>query len=219
MGYLDGSTVTVDAILTKQGRRMLAQGQSLNVTHFTLSDQGVDYELWNTGHPSGSAYYGEAIENLPQMEALPQAEYFMRNRLVSLDRDTTKMPVISLSPKTYTFLANSTDRDVISIQTLNYSQEDSFMVIVPNSQLLIPASPASYQDISGTAHQYVSAQDIPYAKAVKVNTVNGTATVEFQQAPDDTAHDITLTIVSMNTGAFGSHTVSIPINTSQNPVL
>ena len=73
--------------------------------------------------------------------------------------------------------------------------------------------------ISGTAHQYVSAQDIPYAKAVMVNTVNGTATVEFQQAPDDTAHDITLTIVSMNTGAFGSHTVSIPINTSQNPVL
>ena len=37
MGYLDNSTVTVDAILTKQGRKLLAQDQPLNISYFTLS--------------------------------------------------------------------------------------------------------------------------------------------------------------------------------------
>ena len=96
MGYLDGSTITVDAVLTKQGRRLLAQGQSLGITSFALTDTGIDYNLWNTGHPSGSAFYGEAIENLPQLEALPQAEYFMRNKLVTLGRDTTAMPILDI---------------------------------------------------------------------------------------------------------------------------
>ena len=96
MGYLDNSTITVDAVLTKQGRRLLAQGQPLGISYFCLSDTGIDYNLWNVGHPSGSAYYGEAIENLPQVEALPQAEYFMRNRLVTLNRDTTAMPILDI---------------------------------------------------------------------------------------------------------------------------
>ena len=83
MGYLDGSTITVDAILTKNGRQILSQGGALNVSAFTLSDTGVDYTLWNVDHASGSAFYGEAIENLPQVEALPAAQYQLRNKLVT----------------------------------------------------------------------------------------------------------------------------------------
>jgi len=45
MGYLDGSTITVDAVLTKQGRKLLAQGQSLGIQGFCLSDTGIDYNL------------------------------------------------------------------------------------------------------------------------------------------------------------------------------
>ena len=33
MGYLDSTTVTVDAILTKQGRKLLAQGNALNIDY------------------------------------------------------------------------------------------------------------------------------------------------------------------------------------------
>jgi len=95
MGYLDKSAVTVDAILTKQGRKLLAQGQGLNITHFSLHDNGVDYTTWNPDHPSGSAYYGEAIEGTPQPEALPSAEYLYKNRLVSYERGTTRLPVIN----------------------------------------------------------------------------------------------------------------------------
>ena len=45
MGYLNGNTITVDAILTKHGRQKLAEGQALGITKFALSDDGVDYKL------------------------------------------------------------------------------------------------------------------------------------------------------------------------------
>ena len=56
MGYLDNSSITVDAVLTKKGREILKNGGNLNITSFTMSDTGVDYTLWNPDHPSGSAF-------------------------------------------------------------------------------------------------------------------------------------------------------------------
>ena len=94
MGYLDNSSVTVDAVLTKQGRRKLARSQPLNIKYFTLNDSGIDYTTWNPDHASGSAYYGEAIESLPNVEALPNAAYFMRNKLMTLNKDTVSLPLV-----------------------------------------------------------------------------------------------------------------------------
>ena len=46
MGYLDNSSITVDAILTKKGRELLAKGDgSFQITKFALSDDEVDYNL------------------------------------------------------------------------------------------------------------------------------------------------------------------------------
>jgi hypothetical protein len=39
MGFLDNSSITVDAILTKRGREILAAGGDLNITKFALSDE------------------------------------------------------------------------------------------------------------------------------------------------------------------------------------
>ena len=64
MGYLDNSSVTIDAVLTKKGRELLARGQNeFNITHYALADDEIDYDLYNTDHPLGTAYYGAAIEN------------------------------------------------------------------------------------------------------------------------------------------------------------
>ena len=64
MGYLNNITVTVDAILTKKGRELLARNDgSFQITQFSLADDEIDYTLYNPNHPSGSAFYGEAIEN------------------------------------------------------------------------------------------------------------------------------------------------------------
>jgi hypothetical protein len=99
MGYLNNQVITVDAILTKKGRELLAAGDgSFNITQFALSDDEVDYTLYNPNHPSGSAYYGEAIENMPLLEAFPDENQMMKYKLVTLNRGTQVMPIIGGIP-------------------------------------------------------------------------------------------------------------------------
>jgi len=81
MGILDNDTVIVDAILTKLGRQKLANGQPLGVTQYAFGDTGVDYTLYNSGHPSGSDSYGSAITSLPMLEAVPDDNVFLRFKL------------------------------------------------------------------------------------------------------------------------------------------
>ena len=81
MGILDNETVIVDAILTKLGRDKLRQGQPLGISQYAFGDTGVDYNLYNPDHPSGSDAYGSAITALPQLEAVPDDDVFMRTRL------------------------------------------------------------------------------------------------------------------------------------------
>lgn len=87
MGYLNKATITVDAILTNRGRELLAEGGvgSLDITKFAISDDEIDYGLYNTAHPEGSDYYGAIIENMPVLEATPDEQQIMRYKLVSLE--------------------------------------------------------------------------------------------------------------------------------------
>lgn len=95
MGYLNKETVTVDAILTKKGRELLAQGRNLfNITKFAVSDDEVDYGLYNVAHPLGSEYYGSAIENMPIIEASPDETQNLRYKLVTLTGDISVIPTV-----------------------------------------------------------------------------------------------------------------------------
>jgi hypothetical protein len=87
MGYLDKSTITVDAILTNRGRELLSQGTgtgNFQITKFAVADDEVDYGLYNTAHPLGSNYYGAIIENMPVLEATPDETQIMRYKLVTV---------------------------------------------------------------------------------------------------------------------------------------
>ena len=46
MGYLNNSSVTVDAILTNKGRELLSQGRdAFNITQFALADDYRKYAV------------------------------------------------------------------------------------------------------------------------------------------------------------------------------
>jgi len=96
MGYLDNTTIIVDAVLTKKGREALArQDGSFRITQFALGDDEIDYSLYNENHSNGSAYAGEAIENLPMIEAIPDENAILKSKLVTLLPGTSTMPVVS----------------------------------------------------------------------------------------------------------------------------
>ena len=96
MGYIDNSTVTLDAVLTKKGRELLAANGGLNITSFALADDEVDYTLYQPNHPRGSAYYDIAIRNTPIMEAVTDETQLLKHKLVTLSSGITSIPVISL---------------------------------------------------------------------------------------------------------------------------
>jgi hypothetical protein len=119
MAILNNTTVTVDAILTKKGRELLARNDgSFQITQFSLADDEIDYTLYNPTHPSGSAFYGEAIEAMPMLEAFPDEAQIMRYKLVTLPRGTSKLPVISLGYNVISLRQGATL--TITPQTLNY---------------------------------------------------------------------------------------------------
>jgi hypothetical protein len=125
MGYLNNSVVTVDAILTDKGRQLLAQNDGqFRITQFALADDEIDYTLYNPLHPSGSAYYGEAIQNMPLLEAFPQATQTMKYKLTTLPRGTAKMPILDLG---YSAIILKQGASLaITPQTLNYLGGNTF---------------------------------------------------------------------------------------------
>ena len=125
MGYLNNSVVTVDAILTTKGRELLAKSDgSFRITQFALADDEIDYTLYNPNHPSGSAYYGEALQNMPLLEAFPQETQVMKYKLTTLPRGTAKLPILDLG---YSAIVIKQGASLaITPQTLNYLGGNTF---------------------------------------------------------------------------------------------
>ena len=98
MGVLDNTTITVDAILTKKGRELLAKGDGqFKITKFALADDEIDYGLYDITHPNGSNFYGAAIENMNLLEAIPNqtlaVKYFLTNEV----GDGTTAPIVTIN--------------------------------------------------------------------------------------------------------------------------
>jgi len=156
MGYLDNRTVTVDAILTKKGRQLLSQGrQFFNITKFALADDEVDYHLWNPAHPSGSNYYGVAIEQMPVLEPSPDETQVMRYKLVSLDKSTVKIPIVGVGSTAITFSVGGY-QDIAPFtqysgggSTINLNASFGYTAILANSDIatlsVIEAAPSNPQ--------------------------------------------------------------------------
>jgi hypothetical protein len=119
MSFLNNTYITLDAVITKKGRECLAKNDgSFNITQFALADDEVDYTLYNPLHPLGSAYYGEAIENMPILEAVIDETQIMQSKLVTLPRGTSKIPIISIGYDAILLKQGASIN--ISPQTLNY---------------------------------------------------------------------------------------------------
>ena len=215
MGYLDNSTIVVDAVLTKQGRKLLAQGQGLNIRYFTLSDTGIDYTLWNPDHPSGSAFYGEAIENLPSLEALPNSAYFMRNNLLSLPRDTKELPYVTLNGfglgqnASFNFAIGTLETLIINANLENASEGVGWQVIVPDNSLIsIVGSGWTQSSISGNAQQYLNDQEITAAAVYESGA--GVNSISIDRVNTTTERSLTLTFISKSTGAYKHFSLTLP---------
>ena len=124
MAFLDNSgDIILDAVLTDTGRLRLAQGDgSFKITKFALGDDEINYGLYNTNHPSGSAYYDLEILQTPVLEAFTNNTSNLNSKLMSISRTNLLfMPVLRLNKTDKTAGPNSRS-------TLMYDREQSAAV-------------------------------------------------------------------------------------------
>jgi len=207
MGYLNNQIITVDAILTTKGRELLAKGDgSFKITQFALADDEIDYTLYNPTHPSGSAYYGEAIENMPVLEAFPDQTQIMKYKLVTLPRGTSKLPVLDIG---YTSISIKQGSSLaITPQTLNYLgsnqtfESSGYVATIADVRLL-----STFNGVGINTPQANSLNTTPTVGTAVSKTVIGTSftlvgtTINTLFSGSNTTINTTLTIEGRDSGA------------------
>ena len=216
MGYLDNTSITVDAILTKRGRELLARGDgSFNITQFALVDDEIDYTLFNEDHPNGSQFFGEAIENMPLLEAIPDENNIMIHKLVTLPRGTTKMPIVTANvSKIQLSLGASTsvNPNTLNFQGLaNVTEPGGYLATIADRRLLV-----AFEGVGGATATTTAR---PFSNSALSETIRGgsfslTAINSTTLFGDNSKLLTTLTIEGVDSGAR----VTIPVEITKDVI-
>ena len=214
MAILNPTVVTVDAILTTKGRELLARNDgSFQITQFSLADDEIDYTLYNPNQPSGSAFYGEAIEAMPVIQAFPNDTQIMRYKLVTLPRGTSRLPVVSIGYNTIILKQGASL--TITPQTLNYLgatstfEANGYVATIADIRLLssfqgtgITTTTIGQPGLNTTTGAVLSKSEIGTSftlTGTTVNTLFGTSL---------TTLSTTITVIGRDSGAR----ITIPVN-------
>jgi len=195
MGFLNNTTVTVDAILTKKGRELLAQGtDSFNITKFALADDEVDYNLWDVTHPNGSDYYGNVIENMPLLEASPDETQVMKFKLLSLPKlATNSLPNLILNEEnSITFTNENHTNKQITAETENVT-DNTYTATISDRTVVTFIGQGSAPSDGSTTRTFGKTETITLV-AVRQNTAGATANLTV--VGGDTGFSKTLSITN-----------------------
>ena len=207
MGYLDNSSITVDAVVTKRMRRNWALGQTMDVRYFCVSDSGVDYTLYNESHPSGSNSYGEAITNMPNLEASSHASHVFLNKLITLDRNTTFLPTIINVEDTYNFGNRIYKKNIIpDLHPAGTLSNARYVLLISDDSLV---------RVGGA--QRVTSYDnwiLPHLQIEDVERVSAHVGSSFTIMPQEVTqtHSVNAVIMEMTVGIWKTFTISMDAN-------
>jgi hypothetical protein len=212
MSYLSSTSVVVDAILTDKGRELLARNDgSFQITQFSLADDEIDYTLYNPTHPSGSAFYGEAIEAMPILQAYPSSTEIMRYKLITLPRGTAKIPVLDLGYTSITLKQGASL--AITPQTLNYLgatstfEQSGYTATIGDVRTMASFNGVGINTPEATSLNSTTTIGTNVSKTVIGTTINLTATTVNTLFGNNTALYTTLVVTGRDSGAR----ISIPV--------
>lgn len=192
MGYLSNSgTITVDAILTKKGRELLAKGQgAFNITQFALSDDEVDYDLWNPLHGLGTNYYGVVIENMPITEAVPDETQSMKYKLITLPVGTKSIPYLKTSDDATSYTFESSARKGVGYKDITFSTYK--YENLPQDDKLSESGMTYSVTILDTTYMDLDSTALPTGTAP---SVSGNSAKYSNIIPNSTSFDVTFRVL------------------------
>lgn len=214
MGFLNNTNITVDAVLTKKGRELLAKGENqFNITKFALADDEVDYRLWDVTHPNGSDFYGNVIESMPLLEAFPDENHVMRYKLVTLPKSTQAMPILEVAQSAVT-LRRLNSVSIINPSTQNGSDDTlGYTFILHNQSMARLRVRAGAQVSAGgtTVPFFLDEDDLPNSisvvgKSVEIRPkrLTRTQTTQLTIVGNETAATTTINITVNRNRTFGA---------------
>jgi len=212
MAYLDSQTITVDAVITKKGRELLAKNGDLNITSFALADDEIDYSLYDPTHPNGSAFFDIAIRNTPIFEPLTDETQTMKYKLVTLNQGITAIPVITIAQDKILVSRDYTGDIIISPSTNPaYNLQTGYTAILSNKNVgtLIVQQSNSINSVSNTIPTFAGDINLTSAQVVVGNT--------FRFVPNSSLGQTTttnLTIIGNESGGNVSIEVSVTVPTT-----
>ena len=125
MGFLDNTTITVDAILTRKGREKLASFGSFDIVYYAFADDEIDYNLYDVTHPQGSTYYGAVLENMPLLESFVDETQVMRYKLFTNEnKDLNTLSYVTVGGNTTAGLNETIT--LTDIVTHNFGNDDTY---------------------------------------------------------------------------------------------
>lgn len=173
MAYIDNQTITVDATLTKKGREILAKTGDLQIDSFSLSDDEIDYRLYQPNHPNGSAFYDIALRNTPVFEPLTDETQVMKYKLVTLNQGVTAIPVISIAQDKILITRDYTGEIIISPSTNPaYNLQAGYTAVLGNKNVgtLIVQQTNAINAVSNTIPTFAGDINTASAQVVVGNT-------------------------------------------------
>lgn len=215
MGYLNNQVVTVDAILTKKGRELLAKNDgTFRITQFALADDEIDYTLYNPTHPSGSAFYGQALENMPLLEAFPDETQIMKYKLATLPRGTAKLPILDLGYNAIVIKQGASL--AITPQTLNYlggnqNETSGYTATISDARLMSTFEGVGINTPQAQALNQTTTVGTNVSKTIVGTTINLRATTINTLFGSNTILQATLTVVGRDSGAR----ITIPVTVTK----
>jgi len=210
--YIDNTTLTIDAQITKKGRELLAKTGNLNITSFALADDEIDYSLYNPNHPNGSAFYDSALRNTPIFEPLSDETQVMKYKLVTLAQGVTSIPTISIAQDKVLVARDYAGEIIISPSTNpSYNTTMGYTAVLGNKNVgvLIVEEVNSVNSVSSTIPTF----------AGDINTTSAQVVVgkKFRFVPNSSLNTTTttnLTIVGNESGGSTSIEVTVTVPTN-----
>ena len=215
MGFINNTSYILNAVLTKKGKEYLSRpGSNFTITKFALSDDEIDYTLWDTAHPLGTDYYGAVLESTPMLEPCVDPEVVMKYKLITMPVGTKALPYIDNVTPSSLLGSNALTTAFNSSTTPNWSFE---------SVLIDPETLGSDGTFSAEKYSFLvlnkNVVDIGIAVDNEVNynmgavygeesgrtskkVVERTATIKTQPGTPGTSRETSIIITGQQSGAI-----------------
>lgn len=189
MAFLDNSgDIILDAVLTDLGRQRMARGDgSFKIAKFALSDDEIDYSLWNSTEIQVQA----DIERSPILEAFSNNSSTLKSFLVSYDNDDLLyLPVMMLND------ANVESAKSVQTDSGIATGDGSNMFFVMSNEETKTQLGATYSTKSGFIDGSPSVTSLPHDRYIRIdqgiNNLARPSSIKLEDELVEQTYEVTL---------------------------